>query len=68
MIKENITPVILLLLAIICTALVSFRFGFNTAIGSAWLYKVEHKENYETVVMEFNGQLHDYKWFYDDEY
>lgn len=67
-IKEIITPIFLMLLTIICTALVSFRFGFNTAVGSAWLHKVEHKKNYETIVMEFGGELHDYRWFYEDEY
>lgn len=66
--KENIGPIFILLVTLICTAIVAFKFGFNTAVGSAWLYKVEHRENYETVVMEFDGQLHDYRWFYDDEY
>lgn len=63
---EHLGQIIIAIAVAVAIAIVSYHYGQAIAIGSAWLHKVEHHDRYETIVMEFDGQLHDYTWFYSD--
>jgi len=50
-------------IAVVCT---SFKCGYLQAVGSTYIYKVEHHPRYETIIMEIDGELQEYNWFYSD--